>query len=129
MKLSEESIEQLVKDLEKSKSYQDLMDKDGAIKKFLKSSLENMLESELSEHLGYEKNSPYEIHSGNSRNGKTQKTIKTNEGKIELSIPRDRNLSFDPVVVKKYEKTLFPIEEKIISMSTRDIQSHVAGIC
>jgi len=133
MKLSEEAIEQLVRDLEKAKSYKDLMGKDGAIKKLLKTSLENMLESELSEHLGYEKHSPYGIHSGNNRNGKTQKTIKTDEGKIELTIPRDRNSTFDPVVVKKYEKTLGPIEDKIISMyakgmTTRDIQSHVEEI-
>ncbi len=133
MKLSEEAIEELLKDLEKAKSYEDLMGKDGAIKKLLKSSLENILESELSEHLGYEKNSPYGIHSGNNRNGKTQKTIKTDEGKIELTIPRDRNSTFDPVVVKKYEKTLGPIENKIISMyakgmTTRDIQSHVEEI-
>ena len=133
MKLSEEAIEELLKDLEKAKSYEDLMGKDGAIKKLLKSSLENILESELSEHLGYEKNSPYGIHSGNNRNGKTQKTIKTDEGEIELTIPRDRNSTFDPVVVKKYEKTLGPIENKIISMyakgmTTRDIQSHVEEI-
>ncbi len=58
MKLLEEAITQLVNDLEKAKSYEDLMGKDVAIKKILKSSLENMLESELSEHLVYEKHSP-----------------------------------------------------------------------
>lgn len=88
-----------------------------------------MLDSELSEHLGYEKHS----NTGNSRNGKTLKTIKTDEGQIDLIIPRDRNSTFDPVVVKKYEKTLGPIENKIISMyakgmTTRDIQSHVEEI-
>ena len=119
MKLSEETIEQLLKDLEKANSYEDLMGKDGAIKKLLKSSLENMLDSELTEHLGYEKHSPLGTNTGNSRNGKTRKSIKTDEGEIELTIPRDRNSSFDPVVVKKYEKTLGPIEEKIISMPTR----------
>jgi putative transposase len=119
MKLSEEAILQLVNDLEKAKSYEDLMGKDGAIKKILKSSLENMLDAELSEHLGYEKHSPLGANSGNSRNGKTRKSIKTDEGKIDLIIPRDRNSTFDPVVVKKYEKTLGPIENKIISMSSR----------
>jgi putative transposase len=119
MKLSEATIEQLQIDLEKAKSYEDLMGKDGAIKKLLKSSLENMLESELSDHLGYEKHSTSEDNIGNSRNGKTRKTIKTNEGKIDLTIPRDRNSNFDPVVVQKYEKTLGPIEDKIISMSSR----------
>jgi len=133
MKLAEATIEQLLIDLEKAKSYEDLMGKDGAIKKLLKSSLENMLESELSDHLGYEKHSATGDNTGNSRNGKTRKTIKTNEGKIELTIPRDRNSTFDPVVVQKYEKTLGPIEDKIISMyakgmTTRDIQSHIEEI-
>ena len=92
-----------------------------------------MLDAELSEHLGYEKHSPLGNNTGNSRNGKTLKTIKTDEGKIELTIPRDRNTSFDPVVVKKYEKTLGPIENKIISMNAkgmtvRDIETHVEEI-
>jgi transposase-like protein len=92
-----------------------------------------MLDAELSEHLGYEKHSPLGANTGNSRNGKTRKSIKTDEGKIELTIPRDRNSSFDPVVVKKYEKTLGPIENKIISMyakgmTTRDIESHIEEI-
>ena len=133
MKLSKEAITQLVEDLEKAKSYEDLMGKDGAIKKLLKSSLENMLETELSEHLGYEKYSYSGNNTGNSRNGKTSKTIKSDEGLIELKIPRDRNSTFEPAVVKKYEKTIGPIENKIISMyakgmTTRDIQSHVEEI-
>ena len=130
MKLTPEMIQQLEKDFSKAKSYEDLMGKDGVIKKLIKSSLENMLDAELSEHLGYDKHSPEGHNSGNSRNGKTHKSIKTDEGMIDLEIPRDRNSSFDPVIVKKYEKTLGPIENKIISMyakgmTTRDIQSHV----
>lgn len=123
-------IKQLEKDLSKAKSYADLMGKNGAIKKLIKSSLENILDEELSEHLGYEKHSIDGHHSGNSRNGKTHKSIKSDEGIIDLEIPRDRNSSFDPIIVKKYENTLGPIEDKIISMyakgmTTRDIQSHV----
>ena len=130
MELTPEMIEQLQADLKKAKTYQDLMGEGGAIKKIIKASLEGMLDAELTEHLGYEKYSPEGRNSGNSRNGKTRKTLKNDNGEIDIRIPRDRNGLFDPVVVKKYERTLGPIEDKIISMyakgmTTRDIQSHV----
>ena len=130
MELTEEMIEQLKSDLSKAKTYNDLMGDNGAIKKLIKSTLEGMLDSELTDHLGYAKYSPQGKNSGNSRNGKTHKTIKNDNGEIELNVPRDRNGSFDPVVVQKYERTLGPIEDKIISMyakgmTVRDIQSHV----
>jgi putative transposase len=133
MQLTEEMIERLKADLTKAKTYEDLMGKDGAIKKLITSSLETMLETELTEHLGYEKYSTNGKNSGNSRNGKNTKTLKNDQGEIDIAVPRDRNGSFDPVVVKKYERTLGPIEDKIISMyakgmSTRDIQSHIQEI-
>ena len=130
MELTDEIFEQFKSDLAKAKNYDDLMGKDGAIKKLIAKSLEQMLESELSEHLGYEKHSPTGKNTGNSRNGKTHKTLKNDNGEIEITVPRDRNGEFDPVIVKKYERTIGPIEDKIISMyakgmTTRDIQSHI----
>ncbi len=130
MELTKEILDQLKADLSKAKTYEDLMGKDGAIKKLLAGTLEQMLEAELTEHLGYEKYSPLGKNSGNSRNGRTHKTLKNDNGEIELTVPRDRNGDFDPVIVKKYEKTIGPIEDKIISMyakgmTTRDIQSHI----
>jgi transposase-like protein len=74
MKLTEKMIEQLKADLSKVKNYDKLMGRDGAIKKLLDPSLEQMLESELTEHLGYEKHSPAGRNTVNSRNGKTHKT-------------------------------------------------------
>ncbi len=76
------------------------------------------------------KYSPIGKNTGNSRNGKTYKTLNNDNGEIELTVPRDRNGTFDSVIVEKYERTLGPIEAKIISMyakgmTTRDIQSHV----
>ncbi len=130
MELTEEMIGQLKADLSKAKNYEDLMGKDGAIKKLIAKSLEQMLESELTEHLGYEKHSPEGKNTGNSRNGKTHKTLKNDNGEIEITVPRDRNGQFDPIIVKKYERTIGPIEDKIISMyakgmTVRDIQSHI----
>lgn len=133
MQFTEELIEQLKIDLKRARTYQDLMGENGAIKKIIKASLEGMLEAELTEHLGYEKYSISGKNSGNNRNGKNTKTLKNDHGEIDIAVPRDRNGSFDPVVVKKYERTLGPIEDKIISMyakgmSTRDIQSHIQEI-
>lgn len=130
MDLTPEMIEQLRADLKNAKTYQDLMGENGAIKKIIKASLEGMLDAELTEHLGYEKYSSTGRNTGNSRNGKTHKTLKNDNGEIELTVPRDRNSTFDPVVVKKYERTLGPIEDKIISMyakgmTTRDIHTGV----
>lgn len=133
MDLTEQMIEQLKADLKTAKTYDDLMGKDGAIKKLISSSLEQMLEAELTEHLGYERYSPNGKSSGNSRNGKTHKTLKNDNGQIELTVPRDRESTFDPIIVKKYERTIGPIEEKIISMyakgmTTRDIQTHLTEL-
>ncbi len=133
MELTESMIEQLKADLKQAKTYEDLMGADGAIKKLMTSTLEQMLDAELTEHLGYEKYSPEGKNSGNSRNGKTRKTLKNDNGEIDITVPRDRNGDFDPIIVKKYERTIGPIEDKIISMyakgmTTRDIQSHIQEI-
>lgn len=130
MELTQEMIEQLRADLKIAKTYDDLMGENGAIKKIIKTSVEGMLDAELTGHLGYEKYSKSGKNSGNNRNGKTRKTLKNDNGEIEIAVPRDRNGSFDPIIVKKYERTFGPIEDKIISMyakgmTTRDIQSHV----
>lgn len=133
MKLTPEMLEQFQSDMSEAKTYEDLMGKDGAIKKLMSKMLEGMLDAELTEQLGYEKHSPAGKNTGNSRNGKTKKTLKNDNGEIELSVPRDRNGEFDPIIVKKYQRTLGPIEDKIISMyakgmTTRDIQSHIEEI-
>jgi transposase-like protein len=109
------------------------MGKDGAIRKLLKNSVEQLLQSEMTEHLGYEKHSPEGNNSGNSRNGKNKKTVRSSQGELEIEIPRDRTAEFDPVAVPKHQRTLGDLEDRIISMyakgiSTRDIQTHIEDI-
>ena len=89
-----------------------------------------MLQNEMDEHLGYEKHSPEGHHTGNSRNGGSKKTLKSNYGKIELEVPRDRNSEFEPIAVKKRQRNISAFDDKIISMyakgmTTRDIQAHI----
>lgn len=130
MDISDSLIEQFKNDMKSAKSYQDLMGENGAIKKLLKASLEAMLDAELTEHLGYNKYDSIGRNRLNSRNGKHSKTLKNDNGLIDIKVPRDRNGSFDPIIVKKYERTIGPIEDKIVSMyakgmTVRDIQSHI----
>lgn len=133
MKLSEKLMEQLQADVAKSSSVNDLLGKDGAIKKLVKHLLEEMLGAELTGQLGYDKHDKESKKTENRRNGRSAKTLKSNFGNIAVDIPRDRKGEFDPVLIKKYQKDLGVIEEKILSMyakgmSTRDIQSHIEDI-
>lgn len=96
--------------------------------------LENGLEGELDEELGYSKYDYQNKKTDNSRNGHSEKTLKTSLGDLELSIPRDRKSEFEPQLVKKNQTSLSgDIEEKILSMyakgmSTSDIESHIRDI-
>ncbi len=106
MERTNEMIEQLKADLSGATTYRDLMGKDGAIKNLLAKSIEQMLDSELTEHLGYPRHSPAGNNSGNNRNGKTRKRLKNDNGEIEDEI------------ISMYAK----------GMTTRDIQSHVTEL-
>lgn len=109
-------------------SAQDIQD---AIKDLLGDTLETMLKNKLDEHLDYEYgDTPLGL---NTRNGYSKKTVKSSSGEIKLEIPRDREGTFEPQVLKKYEKDISNIENQIISMyakgmTTRDISSHVREI-
>lgn len=103
------------------------------IRELFKDTVEEVLEAEMDEHLGYEKHNVEGNKSGNSRNGYSKKTIKTNYGATELALPRDRNGEFDPQIIKKHQTTGNGIEEQVIAMyakgmSTRDIEDHLKAI-
>jgi len=84
-----------------------------------KQGIEAMLKAEIKEHLGYPKHDSSGKNSGNSRNGFSNKTLKTNLGEIPLDIPRDRNATFDPVIVPKYQRMSAKIEQAIVTMYSR----------
>ncbi len=129
-KINLDLIDELLKDYEKP---EDIIGDNGLLKQLTKAILERALESELTHELGYKKHSPTGKNGGNSRNGKSSKTLKTDHGDLELSIPRDRHSEFDPQIVKKGQRRFTGFDDKIVSMyargmTTRDIQGHLEEI-
>ena len=103
------------------------------LKKLFAGTIEQMLEVEMDEHLGYEKNSVLGNNSGNSRNGYGKKTISSDYGDCEISVPRDRNGEFEPKVIEKRQTRTDEIEQKIMAMyakgmSQRDIEDTLREI-
>ncbi|WP_172980520.1 IS256 family transposase [Finegoldia magna] len=102
-----------------------------ALKDLLGDTMEQMLKAELDEHLDYEYGEkPLSL---NTRNGSSKKTVKSSYANIDLNIPRDREGSFEPQALKKYQKDISNIENQIISMyakgmTTRDISTHIKEI-
>jgi transposase-like protein len=116
------------------KDFKDRKDFDEFFNELFKEGINQMLKSEMTDHLGYEKNSKEGDNSGNSRNGDYTKTLKTNLGDITVNIPRDRNGEFDPKVVPKHERRLSDEIAQVIiglysrGMSTSDIQQQIEQI-
>jgi putative transposase len=103
------------------------------LKQLFAGTIEQMLEAEMDEHLGYEKHSPAGDHSGNSRNGYNHKTIISDYGESEIAVPRDRNGEFEPKVLEKRQVRTDEIEQKILAMyakgmSQRDIEDNLREI-
>jgi putative transposase len=120
-----------VKDL--ARKCQTVEDIQEVLKDLFKDTLQEIFEAEMNEHLGYEKHSFKGNNTGNSRNGYSEKTIQTRFGNTIIDVPRDRNGTFEPQIVKKYEKTSNQLEDQIIAMyakgmSTRDIKDHMNDI-
>lgn len=103
------------------------------LKRLFAGTIEQMLEAEMDEHLGYEKNSVERNNSGNSRNGYGKKTISSDYGECEISVPRDRNGEFEPKVIEKRQTRTDEVEQKIMAMyakgmSQRDIEDTIREI-
>ena len=109
-------------------SADDLQD---TLKDLLGNTIQEMMEAELTEHLGYDE---YErSDSTNSRNGRKTKTIRSKYGETTIEVPQDREASFEPKIVKKRQKDILAIDDKIISMyakgmTTRQISEQIEDI-
>jgi putative transposase len=123
----DELLDALMKDYKKP---EELIGEGGLLKQLTKRIMERAMQAEMTDHLGYEKHSPDGNNSGNSRNGCYKKTVKGEFGSLEVTVPRDRNGTFEPIILPKGQSRFTGFDDKIISMyargmTTRDIQSHL----
>lgn len=116
--------------LAQCKTREDIVGQDGLIKQLTKRAMERALSGELTAHLGYEAHERAEQPRNNTRNGTTPKTVLLQDGSIELEIPRDRDGSFEPQLVRKGQRRLEVMDKQIIELyargvTTREIQAHL----
>jgi putative transposase len=109
---------------------EDLTGPDGLLKRLTAALVERVLQTELTEHLGYEKHAPENPGAGNSRNGFSKKQIRSEQGPLDLRVPRDREGTFEPQLVKKHQRHFNGFDDKILAlyargMSVADIQAHL----
>ena len=130
MTINNELIDNLLKDYKKPA---DLIGENGLLKQLTKQLLERAMAAEMTEHVGYDKHEAIGNNSGNSRNGKSAKTIKGSFGTMPLEVPRDRNGTFEPQIIEKHQTRFTGFDDNIISlysrgMSAREIQQHIEEI-
>lgn len=107
---------------------------DGLLKALTKTVIETALEEEMADHLGYDKHEPVGRNRGNSRNGKRSKTVLTDAaGEVDIDVPRDRDGTFEPVIVKKRQRRLSDVDAVVLSLyakglTTGEISAHFAEV-
>ena len=112
---------------------EEIIGKNGLLKQLIKGLVERAMQGEMNHHLGYEKHNARGNNSGNSRNGKSQKTLKGDFGEMTIDVPRDRNGTFVPQIIEKNQTRFKGFDDKIISMyargmTTREIAAHLEEI-
>jgi len=112
------------------KKPEDLIGENGLLKQLTKLLVERALDAEMTEHLGHDKHEPVANPNGNTRNGRSRKTLKGEFGELPIEIPRDRHGSFEPQLVPKHQTRWNGFDEKILSlyargMTVREIQAHL----
>lgn len=106
----------------------------GLLQQLMKRLLESALDGEMTDRLGYDKHNPAGKNGGNSRNGKRSKTVLTDVGPVGIEVPRDREGSFEPQIVKKRQRRLTGVDETVLSLSVKglthgEISAHLAEVC
>jgi putative transposase len=126
----DKKTDDLLADLVRGRTQEEVFGEEGLLKQLTKRLYEQALNAELAEHLGYEKHAPEGRNKGNSRNGTKSKTLKAGTAKLEIDVPRDRDGTFEPQLVRKRQRRLPGFDNKVIAlyargMTTREIRAHL----
>lgn len=129
----EKELNELLDGLVKGKTPEELLGEEGLLKELTKRLVERALEGELTAHLGYEKHAPEGRNGKNSRNGRTNKRVKTDTAELTIEVPRDREGTFEPRLVRKRQRRLPGFDDKVLAlyargMTTREIQGHLEDL-
>ncbi len=130
MAITKEMLDELLKDY---RGPEDLTGEAGLLKQLTKALVERAMGAELTEHLGYEKHEAGEKPSENRRNGRSPKTVRSDQGPMTIDVPRDRDGTFEPKIVGKHQRELPGFSDKVLSMyargmTTREIGEHLKEI-
>ena len=124
MTSSQKKTDALLDELLKGcRSPEDILGEHGLLKQLTKRMVERALEAEMSDHLGYAPHAPEGRGTGNSRNGRTQKTVQSDAGQFEIAVPRDREGSFEPQLVKKRQRRLDGFDDKVLALYARGLST------
>lgn len=130
MAIRKELLQELLKDY---KGPEDLTGENGILKQLTKALVEQAMGAELTDHLGYEKHEIGEKPGANRRNGTSDKTVRTDQGPMNIEVPRDREGSFEPKIIEKHQREFAGFSDKILSMyargmTNREIAEHLKEI-
>ena len=130
MAITKEVLDELLKEY---KGPEDIIGPEGLLKQLTKALIERAMDAEITTHLGYEKHDQSEKQTTNRRNGRSRKTLRSDQGKLEIEVPRDREGTFEPAIVPKHQREFKGFDDKILSMysrgmTTREIAEHLKEI-
>lgn len=131
--MEEKQLNAVLDSLIKGKSPEELLGETGLLSELTKRLVERALDAEMNAHLGYEKGATEGRNGGNSRNGRARKRLKTGRAEVEIEVPRDREGTFEPQLVRKRQRRLPGFDDKVIALygsglTTREIQRHLKDL-
>lgn len=130
MAISKDVLDELMKNYT---GPDDITGPDGLLKQLSKALIERAMQTEITDQLGYEKSDQGKKETDNRRNGSSKKKLRTDQGPMEIDVPRDRNGEFEPVIIPKHQREFKGFDDKILSMysrgmTTREIAGHLKEI-